>query len=282
MFISDKTISALGCIITGNKTINGECIAPYRTGPELVKFFNNFGWDDSYGRGFPSRWQYAISRIESENGTETLKEIILVSLEPIHFLDFEHTSEEAVDYLNRYLEYDGYEIIIEGKKNIIRDIRGTSVDLTIKQDGLPKLTLHFIEEHIAKCDRKISEGDYNGAITNARSLLETVILAIQEDITGASDRFEGNLVKMFRQLQKHLNLDPSREDVSDSLRQVLTGLISIVSGLAPMRNIMSDSHGTTYRPTKHHAKLAVNAAKTISDFLFETYDYQKSKGLISR
>lgn len=37
---------------------------------------------------------------------------------------------------------------------------------------------------------------------------------------------------------------------------------------------MSDAHASTYRPARHHAKLATNAAKTLADFMFETFEYQ--------
>jgi hypothetical protein len=47
-----------------------------------------------------------------------------------------------------------------------------------------------------------------------------------------------------------------------------------------MRNRMSDSHAANYKPGRHHAKLAVNAAKTLADFLFETMAYQDSRGLL--
>ena len=52
----------------------------------------------------------------------------------------------------------------------------------------------------------------------------------------------------------------------------------VASRLATMRNKMSDARGTLYRPARHHAKLAVNSAKTLADFLFETLAYQKTKG----
>jgi len=58
------------------------------------------------------------------------------------------------------------------------------------------------------------------------------------------------------------------------LKQILTGLTSIISGLAGLRNKMSDAHVASYKPSKHHAKLAVNAAKTIVEFLLESKQYQ--------
>ena len=44
-----------------------------------------------------------------------------------------------------------------------------------------------------------------------------------------------------------------------------------------VRNKMGDAHVTTLRASRHHAKLAVNAAKTLADFLFETKAYQAKR-----
>lgn len=73
MKISEQTISALGSIITGD---GGR--APYRTGPQLVTFFNNFGSEDSYGAGFPSRWYYAEEKLREFNDTPAMKKLFLL------------------------------------------------------------------------------------------------------------------------------------------------------------------------------------------------------------
>lgn len=103
---------------------------------------------------------------------------------------------------------------------------------------------------------------------------------IEVELDPNSQENDGDLNKLFNRARKLLNLDPSRKDISDSLKQVLSGLSSIVSGLASMRNKMSDAHAGNYKPSRHHAKLAVNAAKTLADFLFETKAYQIKKGLL--
>jgi hypothetical protein len=54
MKISERTIKRLGEIITGDKALS-----PYRSGPKLVSFFNDFGTNHTYGEGFPSRWKFA-------------------------------------------------------------------------------------------------------------------------------------------------------------------------------------------------------------------------------
>lgn len=141
----------------------------------------------------------------------------------------------------------------------------------------PALSHAFIEDQIRKCDRKIFEGDYNGAITNARTLLEAVLLAIEEEATGTRTDYDGDLIRLFRRVQQLLILDPGRRDISDALRQVLSGLNSIVNGLAALRNSMSDAHATTAMAARRHAKLAVNSAKTAADFLIETFQEQRTE-----
>jgi hypothetical protein len=43
---------------------------------------------------------------------------------------------------------------------------------------------------------------------------------------------------------------------------------------------MSDAHARSYKPEKRHAQLAVNSARIIVDFIFETFEYQIQQGLI--
>ena len=138
----------------------------------------------------------------------------------------------------------------------------------------------FIDEQIQKCDRKIMEGDFDGAITNARSLLEGVLIEMERQLDLSQPSYDGDLPKLFKRVQALLNLDPSRKDVNDTIRQILVGLTSIVMGLAGLRNKMSDAHAVSYKPQKHHAKFAVNSAKTAADFIFETFNHQLRIGKI--
>ncbi|WP_171530291.1 abortive infection family protein, partial [Acinetobacter defluvii] len=105
-----------------------------------------------------------------------------------------------------------------------------------------------------------------------------VCVKIEAELDPNAKGNDGDLVKIFNRVRKLLNLDPSRQDISDSLKQVLSGLSNIINGLATMRNKMSDAHGVTYKPSRHHAKLAVNSAKTLADFLFDTMSYQIENG----
>lgn len=253
-----------------------EKLSPYRSGPRLVNFFNELGANDHYpdGGGFPSRWKFAEDKLRELNGKGTIRAVIGRTLDPAAFLDFDRPVDEAIAYLNKYLKFDDYEVVVDGNHVKIRNLKGPTVDLDHPYKESEELTHLFIDEQILKCERKIGEGDFDGAITNARSLLEAVLVSLERELSAFPEEYDGDLVKLYRRVQKLLNLDPSRKDVSDSLKQVLSGLTSIVNGLASLRNKMSDAHVTTSRAHRHHAKLAVNAAKTLADFLFETKTYQ--------
>ncbi|HRN49387.1 MAG TPA: hypothetical protein PK110_15870 [Niabella sp.] len=62
--ISNKVTEQLGKIIAGD--IGS---APYLSGPKLVAFYNEFGFDDGYGNGFPPCWKYSTDKIVESNGT---------------------------------------------------------------------------------------------------------------------------------------------------------------------------------------------------------------------
>ena len=279
--LSQRTLSEAQKVITGNPVGSLEKpISPYRSGPALVSFFNEFGFSDHYSKsgGFPSRWQYAEERLTQMNGSETLAKAIEAAVAPLRFLDTEFAVDVAVDHLNRYLSYDGCELVMVGAVYRVR-ARGEPL-IEVEAQLQPKVHAghEFIAEQIEKCDRKLREEDYDGAITNARSAIEAVLSDIQARLALTPPQYDGDLPKLYKRVQKLLNLDPERPDVAESLRQLLRGLANIVSGIAPLRNKMGDAHVRTYKPARHHAKLAVNAAKTFLDFIYDTFEYQKASG----
>ncbi|MBI5499610.1 MAG: abortive infection family protein [Deltaproteobacteria bacterium] len=53
----------------------------------------------------------------------------------------------------------------------------------------------------------------------------------------------------------------------------------VAHGLAPLRNKLSDGHARVHKPAPHHARLVVNAAKTVTAFRVDSYGYQTENGL---
>lgn len=272
MIISEESLSTLGSVITGDSGIS-----PYRSGPDLVEFFNRFGGNDEYGRGFPSRWWYAEERLRELNGTPEMEEVLLAAVDRRSFFATDFSCEAAVERLNQYLEFDGLEILPTGRK--FKVARKVDVDIEVDHpyNGSKEVSHIFIVEQIEKCDRKLRDGDFDGAVTNARSLVEAVLADIERKYDNNPPDFDGNLPRLYKRVQNHLNLTPGQEGLADSLTQILSGLTSITNGLASLRNSMSDSHVISYRPAEHHARLAVNAAKTLCHFLFDSQEYQEER-----
>src|SRR6202167_6851937 len=54
----------------------------------------------------------------------------------------------------------------------------------------------FIMEQIEKCRTKMSQGDYDGAITNARSLVEAVLAAIGKEFDPNAPNYDGDVPKL--------------------------------------------------------------------------------------
>lgn len=277
MKLAVSTIKALGKVITGDGNIS-----PYRSGPQLVTFFNEYGGDTIYGGGFPSRWKFVEDELIRLNSSEPIRKIIEEIVNPAHYIDTEYDVRAVVEYLNKYLVYDKLRLIEDGMAYKIVDVsyNSNTQQQLINPDFLPtlnrtKLSHMFILEQVDKCREKIAKQDYDGAITNARSMMEAVC---QELIIKSGEEvinYDGNLVKLYAQVKKCLNLDPSQKDLSDSLKQILTGLTSIVTGIAGISNIMGDRHARKYKPYEHHALFIINSANTLCGFLVSSFEYQK-------
>ncbi|MDD3939665.1 MAG: abortive infection family protein [Patescibacteria group bacterium] len=158
---------------------------------------------------------------------------------------------------------------IKNKKIIIL----SKVEDVIKIKNENKIESEFSKEQIIKCEEKILSGDYDGAITNARSLLEDVVKNLYKKVTGKELISKGDLSKDYSELKKELNLSENT-NVDSSIKQIISGLTSVINGLAAVRNKMGDGHSRETKPQKHHAKLVVNCAKTFVGFLYDTVDYQ--------
>ncbi len=281
MKISERTIKRLGEIITGDKLLS-----PYRSGPALCRFFNELGTNHAYGQGFPSRWAFAEGCIREFNDAPGLRKVIKSAFDPRDFMGATARDpatnemkplniQDAVTYLNEFLAFDGYEIVLHGQVYDVIDKRRGEIMVDVRLDP-SHLSHAFIMEQIEKCSTKIAQSDYDGAITNARSLVEAVLTAIEKEIDSAAPDYDGNLPKLYKRVQGHLNLSPDNPKVSEALKQTLTGFTSIIQGLSGLSNRMGDRHVREYKPARHHAVLVVNAAMTLANFIFDTYAYQRA------
>lgn len=105
MILGVKTLEKLGEII------NGDNMANYRKGSELVKFFNRLGFNDKYGQGFPSRKTYTEDRLQRINGSPELDKCIRNAFAPIDFIGKIPELDSLISDFNQYLAFDKWQII---------------------------------------------------------------------------------------------------------------------------------------------------------------------------
>lgn len=153
---------------------------------------------------------------------------------------------------------------------------GIDVTELIDTKELERISFEYIHEQIKKCKSKIADKDFDGAVTNARTLIESICLFILESKTHSPQHYDGNLTKLYKSVAAILKLSPGDYE-DDNLRQILSGIISIIYGVSGLRNTFSDSHGTSpsrtgYKIDERHSILTVNLAKTISEYLFLSYE----------
>jgi hypothetical protein len=119
-------------------------------------------------------------------------------------------------------------------------------------------------------DRRSS--DPEGAITAAKTLLETVCKHIIEEGDGPQYGNNDDLPRLYHLAAEQLNLAPSQH-TETVFKGILGNCQAVVGQLSSLRNRLGDSHGQGkrfVRPKARHAELAVNLAGSMAMFLIST------------
>jgi len=123
------------------------------------------------------------------------------------------------------------------------------------------------------------QSDPEGAITIARTLLETVCKYILDEKGIKYEVNKVDLPQLYHLVSIELDLSPSQY-TEEVFKQILGSCSSIVNGLGTLRNRLGDAHGQGKKPVHpaaRHAELAVNLAGSLTLFLVETWENRNSK-----
>lgn len=285
MNISGSTIEALAQIITGGDDREKQ---GYRSVPELVNFFYGFGSTGIFTEGFLSRKEHTVAKLKEYNDTDAIIGIIKEALDPVHFSE-ELPNNDAASTLSKYLRKDGYQLIPKRIDTLVNETGwgGTHGDFlifdvqpigdkTVEASGVAKLNHQFINDQIRKANDKLAKGDYDGAITNCYTLVEELLKELLKKANTAFKQDDGDIRNLYKQLSDAMNLNPKGENIESYLKSILEGLRQQISGLFSLANKASDRHARKYKPSRHHAKLAVNVAFTFCEFLLDSFEYQQN------
>lgn len=114
------------------------------------------------------------------------------------------------------------------------------------------------------------------AITAARALIESTCKTILTESSQIPDS-SGDLPRLYKQTRKSLALDPDA-GTSQSVHQIINGLVQTIDGLASLSNAAGDRHGLASGQKIEDgafAGLAVHAAGTVCLFLARVHKNQK-------
>ena len=220
--------------------------------------------------------KYVRLQLEKINGTSRIHDFIIVYFK--HIYDYGDEPEEVVEYLNRYFDADGYSIekieFSDEYKIYSLDDCLVNYDCLFKESERGNYIL--INEHNKKCFEKIKSGDYTGAITNSRSLLEQLLCEIRSEIQISNGQrrsgYNGGIDELLADVLDKLKIKETlKEKVYNGYESIENGFKSLVHGISLLRHGMSDAHNISYAPSQKDALLAVNTAKTIANFIVKVY-----------
>ncbi len=134
MILSEKTLEKLRDIINGDGTPD------YRSGPKLIAFFNMLGFQDVYGKGFPSRWFYTETKLKEINGKPELDKCIRKVFEVINYISRIDYLDNLIEEFNKYMVFDKWkvernndEILFKRLEKVIIDNPENKRDVTEKE-----------------------------------------------------------------------------------------------------------------------------------------------------
>lgn len=133
----------------------------------------------------------------------------------------------------------------------------------------------YISDLCERALQAIEAKDFDSAVTKSRTLLEEVFCYVIER-KGQTPADKGDIKGLYTEVKKLYNMHPDK-DADKRINMLLSGLEKILSVITEMRNKNSDSHGVganRINIAEHHARLCVNAAVTMADFILAVSEKQ--------
>lgn len=279
---SVKTIHAVAEAVTGGSANDNRApIGHYRSGPKLERFFGALNIGLAIGNS--SRLPKVIEVLSNvnQNEPEAIVRTIEAVSDPRDFLDEPNKHPAVVDYLNKRLAYDGYELRANGKKWKLFTLGTGSVAAQSFGSAITELDYASVEADLQRALDQ-AEADPEDAITSACSIVESVCKCILDEM-GQKYPAKQDIRGLVTEISKHLKLSPGRDDLptewAADIRQILGGLASVTGGIGALRTHAGDAHGRGKKRVladARIARLAIHAASTISLFFIETWNRLKS------
>lgn len=278
--ISLESLERLAMVICGGQIeyslgSNEYFTTPYRTMHDIEMLMKQVGLPIDLSL---SRYKATIATLVDNNSLGTVEKLIQETIKPIKFTATGTDIDSAIGYMNEMFHYDGLQLDIHSNSVRLtrKHLSSIEIDDLVDIRGTGGNYIVFLRYYDDKIASRLQNEDYDGAITLAKTKVERQLDFIHETIQGSFDK-KADCNQKYKAVAKLINLEVSG-DIDKALKKILSGLFSIIDGMAQLRNEVADSHPAQYRAEKRHAILAVNASKTISAFLHDVCENQMHAG----
>lgn len=269
--------------ISPTKVINNAM--PYLTGPMICEISNKFGLPVNYSRngGAQSRWVYLddlFAHCISNNRVSDLLSFLFSKNQFIHVFRgctadeidsaYQTIINTAVGQINGELYFGGHELIHVGNQFLVKTI---GAEATVEAPKVRTIDRDYIVTLSGRAMEDVSGGNYDSAITKCRTLLEEVFFYVIEK-KNETPTTSGDIGKLYSQVKSLYNMHQDK-NMDKRINGLLSGLEKILTAISDMRNKGSDAHGVGSNRIKideHHARLFVNSAMTMADFVLSVSD----------
>lgn len=243
---------------------------------------NNYDWEDD--------WLFTDSRFNLYGCDDgTFLRFLAATVHPAVRSDEDEVAHLVAEY-NKHLRQDGYTLQATstiGGRPVHTGIAITARHVPATALALPRATLlddrTALQDHLDTIDRNITI-DPASSIASPKELVETTLKLIL-DKRSISYTTGDDLPDLYKKVATELALTrdsvPESAKGSAAAKKTLSGLSTMVHGLAELRNAIGRGHG---RPApspalERHARLAFNCAVAVCEFLFDTWhDRENSAG----
>lgn len=267
---------------------------PYLSGSKICEISTQFGLPVAYswGGGAKSRWEYLDNLIEYCIKNNKVSELFSFLFSKLQFAEMlngctpeeieivhQKIVETVISQINGVLYFSGYELLKINNRFIVQK-KGEEIIITsiaVKQIGR-----NYITDLSERAMRDIAEKNFDSAITKARTVLEEVFCYVIEK-KKETPTDSGDIGKLYNQVKSLYNMHQNK-DIDKRINNLLSGLEKILSSIAEMRNKGSDSHGVGAKRIsieEHHARLFVNSAIMMADFVLSVSEKQLGVGTLS-
>ncbi len=208
----------------------------YRSGSQLVQFFNALGFNDSYGEGFPSRWIFTDEKLKAINGSPEIDRCIRTVLSPANFIGRINELDEHIAEFNKYITFDKWKITRNNAEIGFTRLQKIEIDETpeasggedeflkreftdvsVTKAGLEGVISDVLQERIREIERCFPACAYLSVILLAGSTLEGLLLGMaikypkQFNSSKSSPKDSNGKVKQFHDWSLSTFIDVARD-----------------------------------------------------------------------